>query len=628
MRSKSNNLIKWPTHQRAKATAFTLVELLVVIAIISILTPMLLSALNATERRAQRIVWKPHADDNNGMYVMNDPIRNAVGVSPNPASVTDVVTIAQLSDTHLGLAQAPDAAANLRQAVIMINARHPDAVILSGDIGESPAAWEQAETILQGLNAPVYYVPGNHDISNDTNSLALYRSQFGPDYYSFWVKNVEVLALDSELLGNYDDFNSKTPAPLSSGMQAESQNMLTWLANQAGSITGQVVIAVQHIPLFTDNDNDFPPDGLPYWTVNPPYAQSESNLLINLGVKHLLAGHWHNGRVFEQGGITIHVAPATSWLPLGGQLGFAMHTISADGNVSTEFVPLPTASGFDLVWHLNQTNFPFADSALQFPALTGVSPTPAAGIAGAGVTFNGSSTYLNAGAINLSNSFTLSAWINISPSAPNIQTIWASMPGFGTANGLAMNVNDYNTTDGALRFITGNGSSALAVTSAAGAITFGQWHLVTVTVDTTADTAHLYVDGNEVTDGANSVLASFSKTNNVILGMASDDSFQFDGTMDEARIENGTRDSNWIMASWATIAPNAMFATYGVVTPSVTLRLQVVKGKNVLSWSWTPGILQSASNVTGPYTDIIGATSPYTNTSSGTQQFFRLNIQQ
>ena len=251
------------------------------------------------------------------------------------------VTIAQLSDIHLGEKHAPRAADNLREAVKMINARRPDAVIVSGDIGESVANREESKTILKALTAPVYYVPGNHDISNDTNSLKSYRKQFGPDYYSFQVKNVEVLALDSELLGNYDIFGAQKSPPLSPGMEVESQKMLDWLARQAGSTKGKVVIAVQHIPLFRDHGF---PDAKPYWTVNAPYARREADLFHRLGVEHLLAGHWHYGRVFEQNGITVHEAPATSWLPLGGQLGFAMHTITAEGDVRTEFVFLPKAT--------------------------------------------------------------------------------------------------------------------------------------------------------------------------------------------------------------------------------------------------------------------------------------------
>jgi Icc protein len=247
------------------------------------------------------------------------------------------ITIAQISDTHLGERHSPRAAEHLLEAVRMINERRPDAVILSGDIGESPAYREQVKQILKALTAPVYYVPGNHDFK-DTNSLELYRKQFGPDYYCFQVKNVEVLALDSQLLGNYGKFDAPSTLPMAPGMEAESQKMLDWLAKQPKPGQGKVIIAVQHIPLFRDNGF---PDIKPYWTINAPYAQREADLLHRLGVKHLLAGHWHIGRVFKKNGFTIHIAPATSWLPLGGQLGFAMHTITPDGDVQTEFVSLP-----------------------------------------------------------------------------------------------------------------------------------------------------------------------------------------------------------------------------------------------------------------------------------------------
>jgi 3',5'-cyclic AMP phosphodiesterase CpdA len=256
--------------------------------------------------------------------------------APNPGDVT----IAQLSDTHLGEKHSSRAAENLRTAVDMINAHHPDAVIVSGDIGETQEKREQVKAILKTLNAPVYYVPGNHDVHN-TNDLARYRKQFGPDYYRFQVKYVDVLAIDSELLGNYETYkNWKTLPPLSPEMESESQKMLAWLSQQTEP-KGKVVIAVQHIPLFSDNGF---PNRNPYWIVDAPYGQRETDLFHKLGVKHLLAGHWHIGRVFTTNGITVHVAPATSWLPFGGKLGFALHTVTPEGGVTTELVPLPDAA--------------------------------------------------------------------------------------------------------------------------------------------------------------------------------------------------------------------------------------------------------------------------------------------
>ena len=266
------------------------------------------------------------------------------------------VTLAQISDTHLGEKHSPHAAENLRHAVQMINDRHPDAVILSGDIGENPRAWEEARSILKGLQAPLYYVPGNHDVHS--SDVERYRSVFGKDYYSFRVKDVTFVVIDSQLLGNYDVYNAKQPPPLPAETEEESEQMLKWLASMADKDDGDrkkpdkdrahehgrdggIIVGVQHIPVF--HDGRFP-DPKPYWVVSEPYRSKEMTLLHQLGIKDTLVGHWHNGRVFEREGIIWHVAPSTSWLPWGGELGFAMHTITPDGNVRTEFIDLPGAN--------------------------------------------------------------------------------------------------------------------------------------------------------------------------------------------------------------------------------------------------------------------------------------------
>jgi 3',5'-cyclic AMP phosphodiesterase CpdA len=253
------------------------------------------------------------------------------------------VTVTQISDTHLSEKHSPHAAENLRTAVKMINERSPDAVILSGDIGENPKAWDEAKGILKGLKAPLYYAPGNHDVH--TSDLERYRSAFGKDYYSFHVKNITFVVIDSQLLGNHDVFGAKQPPPLPPSAAKEAEQMFDWLASVKdeeghGGKGLPTIIGIQHIPVF--HDNHFP-DPKPYWVVIDPYRSREMKLLHQLGIKHMLVGHWHNGRIFEREGITWHVAPATSWLPKGGELGFAMHTISKDGDVKTEFVALPDA---------------------------------------------------------------------------------------------------------------------------------------------------------------------------------------------------------------------------------------------------------------------------------------------
>jgi 3',5'-cyclic-AMP phosphodiesterase len=258
-----------------------------------------------------------------------------------PVAGQGQVTIVQLSDTHIGLSQAPHATKNLTQAVQMVNAIHPDAVIVSGDMGENPADWAVARSILRNITVPVFYAPGNHDVH--TNNLAQYRGVFGADYYRFDVRGITFLVIDSQLLGNYDNFNAKTPPPLPPATLAASNQMFTWLSAQAASIPkGAVVIGVQHIPVF--RDGSFPNDTRPYWIVSDPFRSKEMALLEKIGVKNMLVGHWHNFRVFSAGGITWHADAATSWLPQGGHLGFAVHKISGSGSVSTEFVALPGAT--------------------------------------------------------------------------------------------------------------------------------------------------------------------------------------------------------------------------------------------------------------------------------------------
>jgi DNA repair exonuclease SbcCD nuclease subunit len=266
-----------------------------------------------------------------------------------PATAQTV--IAQISDTHIGLKRAPDAAENLRRVVEMVNQRHPDAVIVTGDIGENPQGWQQARQILSKLVTPVYYVPGNHDDS--ANTVDHYRAVFGKNYYRFQVKDLTFFALDSQLLGNFDVFESRTVLPLSAKGQAESEQMLNWFSNAisaelreeaattprggAGSRPRSVFV-IQHVPL--SRAGLFPNDPKPYWTCQEPYRSRELALLHRLGVRHVFLGHWHKGMVYEEDGITYHVAPATSWSPFGAPLGFAMHKIDPDGFVHTEFIYL------------------------------------------------------------------------------------------------------------------------------------------------------------------------------------------------------------------------------------------------------------------------------------------------
>jgi hypothetical protein len=161
-------------------------------------------------------------------------------------------------------------------------------------------------------------------------------------------------------------------------------------------------------------------------------------------------------------------------------------------------------------------------------------------------------------------------------------------------------------------------------------VSFGQWHLLTGTMDGVNGAVHVYIDGLDQTINTG-IDTAFQATNYVRCGAlltgtpGPTGGLPFIGSMDEARVENGIRSPGWVWASWATVADHD-FATYGpVALAPVTLQSQLINGQLVLKW--TAGSLQSAPSLSGPYTDVPSASNPYTNTPSAAQQYFRVRVQ-
>jgi hypothetical protein len=258
--------------------------------------------------------------------------------------------------------------------------------------------------------------------------------------------------------------------------------------------------------------------------------------------------------------------------------------------------------GYDVVWHLKESGFPFADSTEQYPALTGTAPVSTLGEIGHGESFNGSSEFLNAGPVNLGPAFTLSAWVKLSSSETNIQTIWSSKPGGWNSAGVALYINTYNTRDGKLFLETGDGVNGVDAVSAAGALTAGQWHFVAASVNETAGATELYLDGTNCTVSGGSV-TDFPNQTAMNLGRITNNVYYLNGVLDEARIQSGAQSANWISASWANVVSNATFETYSAVaqqTPALTVGF----GGAGTSLSWNgSGVgfaLYTATNLLAP----------------------------
>ena len=93
------------------------------------------------------------------------------------------IQIVQLNDLHVGKHVA-DLEARLVELVTAINASHPDAVIVTGDLanlGSVDAQERRVATLLTYFDAPVFVVPGNHDLGFDSFS----RREYGPGWAHF-----------------------------------------------------------------------------------------------------------------------------------------------------------------------------------------------------------------------------------------------------------------------------------------------------------------------------------------------------------------------------------------------------------------------------------------------------------
>lgn len=64
---------------------------------------------------------------------------------------------------------------------------------------------------------------------------------------------------------------------------------------------------------------------------------------------------------------------------------------------------------------------------------------------------------------------------------------------------------------------------------------------------------------------------------------------------------------------------------YATAAPAVTLSIEKAGGNVILNW--LTGTLQQSTNAAAFYTDVVGATSPYTNAITAGQKYFRVKVQ-
>jgi len=234
----------------------------------------------------------------------------------------------QLADPQLGaFTQDKDfvqETANYEFAVANINRLRPAFVVICGDLinkGGDAAQLSEYKRITAKIDPsiPVYAVAGNHDVENQPTpeSIAAYRRNIGPDYYSFQRAGIYGIVLDSSLLGS--------PGKA----QALADEQEAWLKQEltkAQAAGVRHIVVFQHISFFLEKADE----PAQYFNIPLEPRRRYLEMLKTAGVRYVFAGHYHRNAIGRDGQLEM-ITNGPVGRPLGADpSGLRLVTIGAD----------------------------------------------------------------------------------------------------------------------------------------------------------------------------------------------------------------------------------------------------------------------------------------------------------
>jgi Icc protein len=229
---------------------------------------------------------------------------------------THPLRFVHISDTHIN----PDLSYNkdyarytpLPGAQALVNAINalpfqPDFILHTGDIAYDPipAVYEDVKALLSQLQAPVYYLAGNHDDSRAIQTVLMGRSTDDLDpylYYEFEINGVQVACLDSN--------GPHVPENPSGSVTLEQ---LQWLeALCTADDARPLIVAVHH---------NIIPVGVPWlddW-MRMENGEDFHQIVRKAGsrLRGVFFGHIHQQLTTMRDGV-LYVASASSWCHFNG----------------------------------------------------------------------------------------------------------------------------------------------------------------------------------------------------------------------------------------------------------------------------------------------------------------------
>jgi serine/threonine-protein phosphatase CPPED1 len=199
--------------------------------------------------------------------------------------------------------------ANWEFVVANVNRLKPAFLVVTGDLTNKTADADQIaeyKRIDKTLDKSIhlYNVPGNHDVTNDPTpaTLAAYRKNYGPDYYSFREGPVYGIVLDSSLF--------KAPALVKEDA-AKQEHWLEAELTKAKASNATVVI-FQHIPFFLEK----PDEADQYFNIPLGTRTRILALLHRNEVHYVFAGHYHRNAEGRDGDLEM-ITTGPAGMPIG-----------------------------------------------------------------------------------------------------------------------------------------------------------------------------------------------------------------------------------------------------------------------------------------------------------------------
>jgi len=242
-------------------------------------------------------VWTLSGGVLKGMPI-EQAVRGAAAKGRRPAGLQFV----QISDSHIGFnrPENADVTATLRAAIAKINGtgEAPAFLLHTGDLTHlsKPAQFDTLQQVLTEVKAPVFYVPGEHDILEDDGKSFLERfgkNTKGAGWHSFDHSGVHFIGLVNVV-------NLKA-----GGLGSLGAEQLEWLERDVKHLKSSTPIVVfAHIPLWSI---------YPDWGWGTDDSARALSYLKRFGSVSVLNGHIHQVMQKVEGNVTFHTAMSTAF---------------------------------------------------------------------------------------------------------------------------------------------------------------------------------------------------------------------------------------------------------------------------------------------------------------------------